>query len=168
MLYWIWMYNIGRKCPRFMCFRVSQIEIQFCPRDDIHFILFKFWGVLCILDLGWSTWCDPELHLHSKPQYSSRVYQYIKSPIYRPKVGQWLVFFTSPTFLVPRTMSQKFELICKHMAKSRKQIHFVPDVCQLRLDFESFSLRGTNAQSELNGGTCLDTFIVTVRCFLNI
>ncbi|XP_059083874.1 uncharacterized protein LOC131881118 isoform X2 [Tigriopus californicus] len=34
-------------------------------------------------------------------------------------------------------------------------------VCQLRLDFESFALRGTDTQSEATGGTCLDQFVVT-------
>ncbi|TRY76471.1 hypothetical protein TCAL_05341, partial [Tigriopus californicus] len=45
---------------------------------------------------------------------------------------------------------------------------FVTGVCQLRLDFESFALRGTDTQSEATGGTCLDQFVVTVRPLMTI
>ncbi len=36
------------------------------------------------------------------------------------------------------------------------------DVCLLRLDFETFSLRGAGATNAINEGVCLDRFTVTV------
>ena len=36
------------------------------------------------------------------------------------------------------------------------------DVCYLRLDFETFTLQGVGATTEINGGACTDTFVVTV------
>ena len=45
------------------------------------------------------------------------------------------------------------------------------DVCKLRLDFESFTIQGTGATTEIttanaattdSGGVCIDTFAVTV------
>ena len=41
------------------------------------------------------------------------------------------------------------------------QIH-ISAVCWLRLDFDTFSLLGTGATTETNGGECQDTFTVTV------
>ena len=44
----------------------------------------------------------------------------------------------------------------------------IPDVCKLRLDFESFTIQGTGNTVEVDtaagtaGGQCLDTFDVTV------
>jgi hypothetical protein len=38
----------------------------------------------------------------------------------------------------------------------------VPDICWLRLDFETFTILGTGLTTESNGGLCLDTFKVTV------
>ena len=35
-------------------------------------------------------------------------------------------------------------------------------VCWLRLDFDTFSLLGTGATTETEGGVCQDTFTVTV------
>ncbi len=37
------------------------------------------------------------------------------------------------------------------------------DVCYLRLDFECFTILGTGATTEANGGACIDTFTVTVN-----
>ncbi len=37
------------------------------------------------------------------------------------------------------------------------------DVCQLRLDFEVFTLLGVGGSSEIDEGVCLDMFTVTVR-----
>jgi hypothetical protein len=39
---------------------------------------------------------------------------------------------------------------------------FFPDVCWLRLDFESFTLLGPTVSTETQGGLCPDTFRVTV------
>ncbi len=36
------------------------------------------------------------------------------------------------------------------------------DVCMLRLDFETFTMVGTNGSANDNEGDCLDTFVVTV------
>ena len=47
-------------------------------------------------------------------------------------------------------------------------LFFLPDVCSLRLDFESFTIQGTGNTAEgdtnagTNGGVCLDSFSVTV------
>ena len=40
---------------------------------------------------------------------------------------------------------------------------FFADVCMLRLDFEMFTLVGTNGSSQDNEGDCVDSFTVTVR-----
>jgi hypothetical protein len=41
--------------------------------------------------------------------------------------------------------------------------HFLfTDVCNLRLDFESFTLAGTTDTSETAGGTCLDKLDIKV------
>ena len=37
------------------------------------------------------------------------------------------------------------------------------DVCWLRLDFESFQILGPSSTSEPSGGSCPDTFVMTVR-----
>ncbi|XP_059083097.1 uncharacterized protein LOC131880461 [Tigriopus californicus] len=42
------------------------------------------------------------------------------------------------------------------------------DVCFLRLDFELFSIQGTAATTEENGGQCVDTFDVTINTGQNI
>ena len=41
-----------------------------------------------------------------------------------------------------------------------KYIHL--DICYLRLDFESFTTLGPADETEAGGGTCVDSFTVTV------
>ncbi len=38
-----------------------------------------------------------------------------------------------------------------------------PDVCLLRLDFETFNTLGAGGTAVDNEGDCMDTFVVTVR-----
>ena len=40
---------------------------------------------------------------------------------------------------------------------------YFTDVCYLRLDFETFTIVGPTFSTEVDGGTCPDTFKVLVR-----
>ena len=40
------------------------------------------------------------------------------------------------------------------------------DICNLRLDFESFTLAGPSVTTETAGGACTDTLVITVGSLL--
>ena len=40
--------------------------------------------------------------------------------------------------------------------------NIISDICHLRLDFEMFTIQGTTLTTEATGGTCIDSFTVSV------
>ncbi len=82
---------------------------------------------------------------------------YIQNPGYPSAYGGT----SSVSYTIQKCSSGLFTILSLQLWNSAFD-DFFSEVCWLRLDFEAFTIQGTGATTEVNGGACLDSFTVTV------